>query len=66
MLTMTDPDARLVADVLAASDRPMTTDLLVSAANAYAALRSSRERADAMARRAAARAAHQQTTGETA
>jgi hypothetical protein len=27
---MTDPDARMVADVLAASDRPMTTDLLVS------------------------------------
>lgn len=41
-----DPEAVMVASVLAASDRPMTTDLLLSAAKAYAALRSSRERSD--------------------
>jgi hypothetical protein len=39
-----DPDAAMVAQVLAASSQPLTTELLVSAANAYAALRSSRER----------------------
>ena len=39
-----DPDAVMVQAVLHASDQPMTTELLLSAARAYAALRSARER----------------------
>jgi hypothetical protein len=45
-MTKIDPDAVLVAAVLRASDKPMTTDLLLSAAKAYEALRSSRERTE--------------------
>ena len=39
-----DPDAVMVMAVLNASDQPLTTELLLSAARAYEALRSSRER----------------------
>lgn len=39
-----DPDAQMVAGILLHCGQPMTTELLVSAANAYGALRSSRER----------------------
>lgn len=42
--TQADPDAVMVAAVLAASDQPMTAELLVSAAKAYAALKANRER----------------------
>lgn len=41
-----DPDAVMVQSVLQLSGKPVTTELLVSAANAYAALRSSRERSE--------------------
>ncbi len=43
-MTKPDPDAVMVQAVLLASDQPMTTELLLSAAKAYAALKSSRER----------------------
>lgn len=39
-----DPDAQMVAGILLHCGQPITTELLVSAANAYGALRSSRER----------------------
>lgn len=46
MAAQPDPDAVIVQTVLFATGRPADPELLQLAARAYAALRSSRERAD--------------------